>query len=190
MTQRAEQNLAVARAALVEVVERTVQLRKSGREFIGICPFHEERTASFTVVPTKGFYHCFGCGAHGAAIDFVMRTEHVGFGEALRSIVAKAPIATPIEPRERIARSEAKRPTSIEEPGDGSQALAGESRSRGFGCGDLPEGGPADHARRTADAPPSSISRVLPTKMAQRDDTGRRCSASCKGQIVGSAAFT
>ena len=99
MTQRAEQNLAVARAALVEVVERTVQLRKSGREFIGICPFHEERTASFTVVPTKGFYHCFGCGAHGAAIHFVMRTEHVGFGEALRSIVEKAPIATPIEPR-------------------------------------------------------------------------------------------
>ena len=64
----------IARADIVEVVGRRVQLKKAGREFKANCPFHDEKTPSFTVSPGKGFYHCFGCGAHGTAIGFLM--EH------------------------------------------------------------------------------------------------------------------
>ena len=66
----------IARADIVEVVGRRVQLKKAGREFKACCPFHDEKTPSFTVSPAKGFYHCFGCGAHGTAIGFLMEYAH------------------------------------------------------------------------------------------------------------------
>lgn len=76
-----------ARADLAEVVRRRVpKLREAGREWSACCPFHDEATPSFTVVPEKGFYHCFGCGAHGDAIDFVMKHEGCEFGEALERV--------------------------------------------------------------------------------------------------------
>ncbi|MGH6943420.1 MAG: DNA primase, partial [Geminicoccaceae bacterium] len=72
-----------ARLPLAEVVGRYVRLARRGRELWGCCPFHHEKTPSFHVVTDKGFYHCFGCGQHGNAIDFVMALEGLDFGQAL-----------------------------------------------------------------------------------------------------------
>ncbi|MCH7235129.1 CHC2 zinc finger domain-containing protein [Xylella fastidiosa subsp. multiplex] len=75
-----------ARIDLVEVVGRYVTLRRTGAEYTGLCPFHHEHTPSFTVIPHKGFVHCFGCGAHHDAIGFVMRYLNVDFREAVRQL--------------------------------------------------------------------------------------------------------
>lgn len=72
-----------ARLPLAEVVGRYVRLTRRGRDLWGCCPFHQEKTASFHVVPDKGFYHCFGCAQHGTAIDFVMAIEGLDFPRAL-----------------------------------------------------------------------------------------------------------
>ncbi|SNB66243.1 DNA primase [Arboricoccus pini] len=75
-----------SRLPLADIVARHVKLTKRGREFTGLCPFHQEKSPSFNVVETKGFYHCFGCGAHGNAIDFIMAIERLEFSEALQRI--------------------------------------------------------------------------------------------------------
>lgn len=89
----------LARVDIVDVVGRYVQLRKGGANLLGLCPFHNEKTPSFTVSPTKQFYHCFGCGAHGSAIHFL--TEHTGapFPEAVRTLAASVGLTVPEEPR-------------------------------------------------------------------------------------------
>ena len=66
----------IARADVVDIVGRYVQLKKGGANFMGLCPFHGEKSPSFSVSPTKQFYHCFGCGKNGNAISFLM--DHVG----------------------------------------------------------------------------------------------------------------
>ena len=73
--------------SLAELVGGDVPLKKVGKELCGRCPFHGEKTASFYVIPDKGFFHCFGCGAHGTAIDYVMRSKHVGFAAAVRELI-------------------------------------------------------------------------------------------------------
>jgi hypothetical protein len=73
---------------LVDFVARHVALKPDGQDFKGLCPFHDERTASFYVVPSKGFAHCFGCGWHGNAIGFVMRQAGLSFVEACRQLGA------------------------------------------------------------------------------------------------------
>src|SRR5688572_21627815 len=83
------------RLPLAEIVGRYVKLTRRGREHVGLCPFHKEKTPSFNVVEDKGFYHCFGCGAHGTAIDFVMAIEGLGFPEALERIADLTGIAAP-----------------------------------------------------------------------------------------------
>ena len=62
----------LTRVDIVEVIDRRVPLKKAGRDFTARCPFHDERTPSFTVSPNKQFYHCFGCGANGSALGFLM----------------------------------------------------------------------------------------------------------------------
>lgn len=84
-----------ARLPLAEVVGRYVRLAKAGREHRGLCPFHKEKTPSFHVVEDKGFYHCFGCGAHGTAIDFVMAVESLDFGAALDRLAELTGIPAP-----------------------------------------------------------------------------------------------
>ncbi len=76
----------LARSDLVALIGARVELRRSGHEYLGRCPFHEERTPSFTVSPQKGFYHCFGCGAHGSALGFLMAFERLEFPEAVRRL--------------------------------------------------------------------------------------------------------
>ena len=67
----------LVRADVVEVINARVPLKKKGREYTACCPFHNEKTPSFTVSPNKQFYHCFGCGVHGSALSFLMEYEHL-----------------------------------------------------------------------------------------------------------------
>lgn len=80
---------------IVDVVGRYVDLKRQGRELLGLCPFHGERTPSFTVSRRKGFYHCFGCGEHGSAIDFLMTFSGMGFLDAVRTLAQEAGIVEP-----------------------------------------------------------------------------------------------
>ena len=94
----------IARADIVEVVGKRIQLKKAGREYKACCPFHDEKTPSFTVSPAKGFYHCFGCGAHGTAIGFLMEYEHMSFVEAVEAIAGMLGVEVPRSQSDRPAR--------------------------------------------------------------------------------------
>lgn len=85
------------RIGLVEVVGRRVRLIKKGREHHGLCPFHNEKTPSFTVNEDKAFYHCFGCGEHGSVFDFVMKTDNMSFPEAVERLANEAGMEIPVE---------------------------------------------------------------------------------------------
>ena len=87
-------------ADVVRVVGEYVSLRKSGQNFVGLCPFHSEKTPSFAVHPVKQIYHCFGCGAGGDVFKFVMELEKCSFPDAIRMVAEKCGIAVP-QPRER-----------------------------------------------------------------------------------------
>ncbi|ANN66384.1 DNA primase [Bordetella bronchialis] len=99
----------LARVDVVDVVGRYVQLRKGGANLLGLCPFHNEKSPSFTVSPTKQFYHCFGCGAHGSAITFLMEHTGASFPEAVRSLAGSAGMAVPEEDRSPRQRAESAR---------------------------------------------------------------------------------
>ena len=93
-----------ARVPLAGVVGRRVKLTRRGREHVGLCPFHNEKTPSFTVSEDKGFFHCFGCGAHGDVIGFVMRSEGLSFPEAVERMAGEAGLQVPqSSPSERAA---------------------------------------------------------------------------------------
>ena len=94
------------RLSLAEIVGRRVKLIRRGREFTGLCPFHNEKTPSFSVVEDKGFYHCFGCGAHGDVIGFTMQTENLSFPEAVGQLARRAGLEVPQETREERERAE------------------------------------------------------------------------------------
>ena len=79
-----------ARTPLVELIGRDVRLTRRGGEHEGLCPFHAEKTPSFTVVEAKGFYHCFGCGAHGDAIEYLRASRGWSFAEAVKQLAAEA----------------------------------------------------------------------------------------------------
>ncbi|GAB6849905.1 MULTISPECIES: DNA primase [Paraburkholderia] len=86
------------RVDIVDVVGRYVQLKKGGANFMGLCPFHNEKSPSFTVSPTKQFYHCFGCGAHGTAIGFLMEHAGLTFPEAVNELAQSVGLTVPNEP--------------------------------------------------------------------------------------------
>lgn len=85
----------LSRIDIVEVIDPRVPLKKAGREFQACCPFHTEKTPSFTVSPQKQFYHCFGCGAHGTAIGFLMEYDHLNFVEAIQELANSAGMEVP-----------------------------------------------------------------------------------------------
>ena len=98
-----------ARVPLGEIVGKRVALKKRGHNFTGLCPFHREKSPSFTVHDDKGFYHCFGCQAHGDAIDFVMKTENLSFPEAVERLAGQAGMRLPAsDPREAEKQREYK----------------------------------------------------------------------------------
>ncbi len=80
---------------IVDVVSQHVRLKKSGANYMGLCPFHNEKTPSFSVSPTKGIFHCFGCNVGGSVINFVMKTENLTFMEAVKELAMRANIALP-----------------------------------------------------------------------------------------------
>lgn len=95
-----------ARVPLAPVISRRVKLIRAGREWKGCCPFHNEKTPSFYVNDDKGFYHCFGCGAHGDVIRFLTEQEGLGFIDAVKQLAAQAGMELPSESPEARARAE------------------------------------------------------------------------------------
>jgi len=98
MSQRIPQSFIddlIARADIVEIVGNRVSLTKAGREYKAVCPFHAEKTPSFTVSPTKGFYHCFGCGAHGTALGFLMQYDNLEFLDAVEALADICSVEVP-----------------------------------------------------------------------------------------------
>ena len=87
----------IARADIVEVIGSRVPLKKAGREYKACCPFHDEKTPSFWVSPEKQFYHCFGCGAHGTALGFLMEHDKLTFPEAVEDLAARLGLDVPHE---------------------------------------------------------------------------------------------
>jgi DNA primase len=87
----------LARVDIVDVIERRVPLKKAGREWTACCPFHNERTPSFYVSPAKQFFHCFGCGAHGSAVKFLMDYERLEFPDAVEELAQSVGLTVPRE---------------------------------------------------------------------------------------------
>ncbi len=87
----------LARSDIVDIVQERVPLKKAGREWSACCPFHDERTASFTVSPAKQFYHCFGCGAHGTAVRFLMEYDRLEFPDAIEELAGRLGLKVPYE---------------------------------------------------------------------------------------------
>lgn len=85
----------LARVDIVDLVDSYVPLKKAGANYAACCPFHNEKSPSFTVSPTKQFYHCFGCGAHGTAIGFVMEYQGIGFVDAIKDLAGRAGMVVP-----------------------------------------------------------------------------------------------
>jgi DNA primase len=85
----------LARVDVVDVIGRYVPLKKAGQNYVGLCPFHGEKTPSFTVSPSKQFFHCFGCGAHGSAIGFLMDYRGLAYVEAIRELAQSAGMQVP-----------------------------------------------------------------------------------------------
>ena len=176
----------IARADIVDVVGKRVQLKKAGREFKANCPFHDEKTPSFTVSPAKGFYHCFGCGAHGTAIGFLMNYEHMTFVEAVESLARTMGIEVPREERERPAQRYDELFELLRRAEVGyQQALKDTPRAvdylkrRGidgatakrFGIGYAPEGW--SHVLDRLGTSKEAIERLLATGLIIRKDNGR-----------------
>ena len=88
-------NQVIERSDIVEIIGNYTALKKAGRNFKALCPFHNEKTPSFVVNPDKQIFHCFGCGVGGNAVGFLMRQEHMEFPEALRFLANKAGVVIP-----------------------------------------------------------------------------------------------
>ena len=98
----------LARTDIVELVGARVPLKKQGREYSARCPFHDERSPSFTVSPVKQFYHCFGCGAHGTAISFLMNYDRMEFLDAVEELARRAGLDVPRDTRQRNEDSDTR----------------------------------------------------------------------------------
>ncbi|KPK33801.1 MAG: hypothetical protein AMJ66_04830 [Betaproteobacteria bacterium SG8_40] len=157
----------LARVDVVDVVESYVPLKRSGSNFSARCPFHNEKTPSFTVSQTKQFYHCFGCGAHGTAISFLMEYQGMGFIDAVKDLAARVgmTVPEPSAPKEKaggadedligvVARAARfyKQQLKESEKAIGylkGRGLSGEIAAR-YGLGYAPDDWQADYAKSTA----------------------------------------
>jgi DNA primase len=106
----------LARIDIVSIVERYVALRKSGANYSACCPFHAEKTPSFTISPAKQFYHCFGCGAHGSAIGFLMQYSGLGFVEAIEELAASVGLPVPRTAHNPAAAAAQEKKAPLTEP--------------------------------------------------------------------------
>lgn len=92
------------RVRVSELIGSYIPIRRAGREYHALCPFHKEKSPSFTINDEKAFYHCFGCGAHGDAISFVKEYEHLGYREAIEKLAARAGLQVPQPTRAEVER--------------------------------------------------------------------------------------
>ncbi|MDQ3287327.1 MAG: DNA primase [Pseudomonadota bacterium] len=124
----------LARSDLVELIGTRVPLKRQGKEYAARCPFHDERSASFTVSPTKQFYHCFGCGAHGTAISFLMNYDRLEFLDAVEELAKQTGMEVPRDTIQRNARPDSQDLYSVLE--DASRfyvsQLAGNAKARAY----------------------------------------------------------
>ena len=97
-----------AQADIVSIVAEYVSLKKQGRNYWGCCPFHQEKTPSFSVAPDKGFFYCFGCQKGGNVFNFLMGVENVGFGDAVKLLAQKLNIPLPERERSEAERQREK----------------------------------------------------------------------------------
>ena len=140
----------LARADIVEVVGRTVKLKKAGSNWQGLCPFHSEKSPSFTVSPSKQFYHCFGCGAHGTAVGFLMEAGGLSYVEAIRDLAGSMGLSVPEEPRRGAGNwSSGNNWSSSRSTGSGSSSSGSPGRGalehgarQDAGSGGPPDDGP------------------------------------------------
>src|SRR5215469_8419818 len=95
----------LSRADIVALIDKRVPLKKQGREYAACCPFHNEKSPSFFVSPVKQFYHCFGCGAHGTALSFLMEYDHMEFREAVQMLADLTGMEVPVEQGEERGSS-------------------------------------------------------------------------------------
>ena len=98
----------MARSDLVEIIGTRVPLKRQGRDYSARCPFHDERSPSFTVSPTKQFYHCFGCGAHGTAISFLMNYDRLEFIDAVEELAKRVGVEVPKDTQARNENPDGK----------------------------------------------------------------------------------
>ncbi len=102
-----------SQADIVQVVQSYVPLRRAGTSYVGLCPFHAEKTPSFNVHPDKGFFHCFGCGVGGDVLKFVELQERLGFQDAVRHLAQRVGVRVPEPATDRDAAAEAERETLV-----------------------------------------------------------------------------
>jgi len=165
--------------SIEDVIGQAVQLKKNGREFIARCPFHNERTPSFTVSVDKQFYHCFGCGAHGDVIAFVMHHEGVDFKTACEQLEARkglTPKTVAAVPRntehEASLHGAAMRVWRESRPSEGTlveRYLAGRGVGFGIECQDI-----RFHAACPFGKTPDGTQRYVPAMIALVRDPGTR----------------
>ena len=137
-----------ARLPIAEIIGRHVRLLRRGREFTGLCPFHQEKTPSFTVSEEKGFYHCFGCNQHGNAVDFVMAIEGLDFSQAILRCADLAGLPPPIRAGNKSTEA------------DKTLYQANDAAARWFsGCLSAPSGKKAQHYLERRGLEPEVISR-------------------------------
>ncbi len=105
----------LSRVDIVEVIDRHVKLKRSGANYSACCPFHSEKSPSFTVSPTKQFYHCFGCGAHGTAVGFLMEYSGMGFVEAVKDLAQSVGMKVPEEARSEASQRRVEQGESLHE---------------------------------------------------------------------------
>ena len=87
----------IARTDIVDIIDSRVKLKKSGKNYSGLCPFHDEKTPSFSVNPEKQFFHCFGCKESGTALGFLIKFEHLEFVEAVETLAKLHSLEVPRE---------------------------------------------------------------------------------------------
>jgi DNA primase len=105
----------LSRVDIVEVIDRYVKLKRAGANYTACCPFHSEKSPSFTVSPTKQFYHCFGCGAHGTVVGFLMEYGGMGFVEAVKDLAQGVGMKVPDEQRSDNERRRAEQGETLHE---------------------------------------------------------------------------
>ncbi len=105
----------LARVDIVDIIDKHVKLKKAGQNYSACCPFHNEKSPSFSVSPTKQFYHCFGCGVHGTAISFLMEYNGMGFRDAVRELAEGVGMTLPVEANREEAIERAHEAASLGE---------------------------------------------------------------------------